>query len=276
VINTDDSRYREARLITDRSIVSVAIGDHCWEATTVGLLGGDVDRVAPWGLGEYAEWQPVRTLTAPGLSVILEDTDPYRDCHQWSAAPRLTDADAALWQEQFSQAWQEITRDHPDYAPAIAGGLSVLMPMAPAPEGREVSSTARHGFGAVGAALPADATTLALLIMHEFQHVKLGAVLDIFDLYDPSDDRLYYAPWREDRRPLEGLLQGTYAHLAVSDYWHVRAQKTSGEDSRQAAERFEFWHTHTQTAIETLAESGSMTPIGMEFMAAMRESVGSE
>ena len=35
--------------------------------------------------GPY-RWQPVRRLTAPGISVALEDTDPYRDCHQFQAA----------------------------------------------------------------------------------------------------------------------------------------------------------------------------------------------
>ena len=42
--------------------------------------------------------------------------------------------------------------------------------------------------------------TLALLLMHEFQHVKLGAVLDLYDLFDPDDKRLYHAPWRKDPR----------------------------------------------------------------------------
>ncbi len=272
VVNPGHSGGEEASLTTGSSLVSIAAGDDCWEIPISALRNGATTRVATLGPGESAEWQPVRTLTAPGLSVLLEDTDPYRDCHQWPAATRLTDTEVARWQEQFTEAWREISRDHPDYAPAIAAGLSVLMPMAPAPEGREVSSTARQGFGAVGAARPADPTTLALLIMHEFQHVKLGAILDLYDLYDPSDDRLYYAPWREDRRPLEGLLQGTYAHLAVSDYWRVRQQATTGAVAQLASERFTFWHTHTKTAIETLAESGSMTPLGMEFVATMGQS----
>ena len=51
-------------------------------------------------------------------------------------------------------------------------------------------------------ALPADGETLALLLIHEFQHVKLGAVLDLLDLCDPADRRLFYAPWRDDPRPL--------------------------------------------------------------------------
>ncbi|MEV7187125.1 DUF397 domain-containing protein [Kitasatospora sp. NPDC093102] len=34
-------------------------------------------------------------------------------------------------------------------------------------------------------------------------------MLDLTDLYDRADSALYFAPWRPDPRPLEGLLQGT-------------------------------------------------------------------
>jgi uncharacterized protein len=215
----------------------------------------------------------VRILTADGFSVALEDTDLYRDCHQWPAADRLTEAEVAQWHQHFADAWEEITRDFPAYAPAIATGLTVLMPMAAAPHGRDVSAAARHAFGAIGTVLPADATTLSLLIMHEFQHVKLGAMLDLYDVYDAADSRLYRAPWREDPRPLEGLLQGTYAHLAVSDYWRTRQQVTTGDEAKAAGERFTLWHTHTRDSIETLAGSGSMTPLGMRLVEEMRRSV---
>ncbi|MGH3296070.1 MAG: aKG-HExxH-type peptide beta-hydroxylase, partial [Trebonia sp.] len=79
--------------------------------------------------------------------------------------------------------------------------------------------------------------------------------------------------WRKDPRPLEGLLQGTYAHLAVSEFWRVRAGL--GEyDSSEAAERHEHWRAHTAAAIETLANSGSLTPLGMRFASQMRISIG--
>ena len=165
--------------------------------------------------GPKPAWEPVRAvLTAPdqGIRVALEDTDPYRDCHQWPAASRLTDEAFAEWQRGFALAWREIQTHHPAYAPALAAGLTTLMPMAAA-DGTDVSAAARHGFGAIGVALPTDPVTLALLLMHEFQHVKLGAVLDLYDLFDPDDKRLYHAPWRKDPRPLEGLLQGTYRAL---------------------------------------------------------------
>jgi uncharacterized protein len=210
-------------------------------------------------------------LTAPGIRVALEDTDPYRDCHQWPAAPRLTDEGFADWQRGFTLAWQEIQDHHPAYAPALTVGLSTLMPMAPAP-GSDVSAAARHGFGAIGTALPADPVTLALLLMHEFQHVKLGAVLDLYDLFDPADKRLYYAPWRKDRRPLEGLLQGTYAHLAVCEFWRVRAV-LGKSDEPEAARQYECWRAHTVASIETLGDSGSLTPLGTRFAEAMRTAI---
>ncbi|HMG61472.1 MAG TPA: FxsB family cyclophane-forming radical SAM/SPASM peptide maturase, partial [Streptosporangiaceae bacterium] len=201
--------------ITDGAAVLRA-GTGRWVLTGPVLrAGGDVS-VTNENDQPGALWQPVRRLTAPGICVALEDTDPYRDCHQWDAAPRLAAGEVARWQHQFTQAWQEIERRHGAYAAALAEGLTTVMPLAPAPAGRDVSATARHAFGAVAAALPDGPVTLALLLIHEFQHVKMGAMLDLYNLYDPADGRLFHAPWREDPRPLEGLLQGTYAHLAVA------------------------------------------------------------
>ena len=261
-----------AVLAIDGKAVTVRAGTGCWDITLADLLSGDPCTAATFGLGGTAKWQPVRRLRAPGFSVALEDTDPYRDCHQWPASGRLSDAEVARWQQYFADAWQEIKRDFPAYAPAIKVGLTVLMPMSPAEPGHDVSAAARNAFGAIGTALPADATTLALLIMHEFQHVKLGAVLDLYDLCDPADVRLYHAPWRKDTRPLEGLLQGTYAHLAVSEYWCTRQKASTGRVAEVASERFTFWRGHTQDAIETLANSGSMSPLGMRFVEEMRRS----
>ena len=143
-------------------------------------------------------------LTAPGIRVTLEDTDPYRDCYQWPAAPRLTDEEFARWQRAFGLAWREIQEHHPAYAPALAVGLTALTPMMPAPAGADVSAAARQGFGAVATVLPDNPATLALLLIREFQRVKLGAVLDLYDLFDPVDNRL------------EELLDGAYANLAVT------------------------------------------------------------
>jgi uncharacterized protein len=229
--------------------------------------------VQPAEEGPDADWERVRELRSGQFTVLLEDTDAYRDCHQWPAARRLNEREAAGWQDQFAVAWPLIERSFPGYLPGLTAGLSTLMPLANDVPGREISAAARQAFGSVGAALPADGSDLALLLLHEFQHGKLYAVLDLFDLCDPADSRLFYAPWREDPRPLEALLQGTYAHLAVTDFWRVRRHELSGPDVLTAAERFARWRMLTAEAVETLAGSGALTPAGARFVDGMRATV---
>jgi uncharacterized protein len=252
---------RIAMVVVDGGAIAIQVGDHSWTLDIASL-----ENRSP-------HWEAVRKLQAPGIRVAVEDTDPYRDCHQWPAAPRLSDTEFARWDQSFQDAWRTIRADYPAYAPALAAGLGVLMPLKPGPEGRDISAAARQAFGAVGVARPADPVTLALLLIHEFQHVKLGAILDLYDLFDAADTRLYHAPWREDPRPFEGLLQGTYAHLAVSEFWRVRAQAETGTAAAEACQRYERWHAHTRDAIETLAGSGSLTPLGVRFVDHMRHSV---
>ena len=226
----------------------------------------------PAGQEAEPDWQPVRVLRAGEFTVRLEDTDLNRDCHQWPAAPRLTAAAAGAWQEQFAEAWPLIEEGFPGYAPGLAAGLSTVMPLANDVPGREISAAARQAFGAVAAALPATGADLALLLIHEFQHVKLGALTDMFDLCDRADRRVFFAPWRDDPRPVGALLQGAYAHIGVTDFYRVR-RDVPGQGAAEAAERFARWRMMTAEAIETLAGCGALTPLGARFVAGMGETV---
>jgi uncharacterized protein len=220
------------------------------------------------------DWEPTRELRVGDFTVRLEDTDPYRDVHGYSPAPRLADAEAAAWQEQFAIAWPLIERVYPAYAIGLVEGLRSLTPLANDEFGREISAAAPEAYGAVAAARPAAADNLALLIIHEFQHVKLGALMDMFDLYDLTDRRLFYAPWRKDPRPIRALLQGTYAHLSVTDYWRSYPRHlATGSSAVEADERFARWRTLTAEAIDRLIASGALTSLGMRFVEGMRATV---
>jgi len=155
----------------------------------------------------------------------------------------------------------------------VAAGLRALMPLANDLPGREISAAAREAYGAVAVALPPTGDDLALLIIHEFQHVKLGALADMFDLHDRTDQGLYFAPWRPDPRPVGMLLQGAYAHLGVTDYWRVRRHRVAGSAAGEAEERFARWRLLTDGAITTLADSGALTPLGERLVACMRETI---
>ncbi|MEV4107729.1 FxsB family cyclophane-forming radical SAM/SPASM peptide maturase [Nonomuraea sp. NPDC049695] len=260
----------------------VAVEEGAVHLPTVGTLrgvdGDTVTLVAQAGDIGIAgttgpEWLAVRTVSCGDFSLVLEDADPHRDCHQWPAADRLDESALSTWQRSFEAAWCLIEKEYPQYAQGLRGGLITLTPLAPAPAGRDVSSTARHAFGAVAAALPGDPATLALLLIHEYQHVKLGAVLDLFDLFDKNDTRLYHAPWRTDPRPLEGLFQGTYAHIGVTDFWRTRRNVVRGAARVKAQEEFARWCGHTLAATGTLAGSQALTPLGERFVARMRQTV---
>jgi HEXXH motif-containing protein len=108
----------------------------------------------------------------------------------------------------------------------------------------------------------------AVTLVHEFQHSKLSAMLDLLPLTDPSDDRRYFAPWRVDPRPLSGLLQGVYAFVGVADTWRaLRATDSAG----QVAER-EFAEARLQVdrGLEAVERSGALTTAGVRLAARLR------
>ncbi|WP_338895388.1 FxsB family cyclophane-forming radical SAM/SPASM peptide maturase [Streptomyces sp. TG1A-60] len=221
-------------------------------------------------------WQPLRHLSADGPAVALDDVDPSRDCYRYRPLSRLSEAGFRRWEAMFKEAWRLIRTEYPDYAQGIAAGLTTVTPLAPARSGHDVSATSRHAFGAVGIALPRTAEDLALLLIHEYQHVKLGAMLDMFDLLDGLDEGRHQVLWRPDPRPLDAIVQGAYAHLAVADVWRIRARRGTAvgaalhERSRVEADK---WRTAVLDALDTVAGTGSLTALGHRFVRGLRGEV---
>jgi uncharacterized protein len=265
--------YEKAAVSVISNAVIIAVDEACWTLSLRELLAGEACAIPVTGTSRPADWQPVRMLQGPGYQMVLEDTDPFRDCYHRPAATRLTEAELARWQQGLRAAWPEIELHHQAYAPSLAAGLSTLVPLAAPQDGREVSAAARASFGAVAMALPDDPVTLARLLVQEFQHVKLGAILDLYDLHDPDGGRLFPAPWGEGKLHLEGLLRGAYAQLAVAEFWRARQRFTTGPSAGAAGQRFARCRADTAEAIETLLDSGLLTTLGTSFVREMRESV---
>jgi len=222
-------------------------------------------------------WQPVRRLSAEAggskLTVELDDVDPYRNCHRLGAADRLDPATVATWQRCFEIAWPLLVRHHPRYAEAIGQGLVTLVPLAAQRATRGVNATSMDAFGAVFLSPPADGQALALALVHEFQHAKLAAVLDLVPLHDGSPEARYYAPWRDDPRPLGGLFHGAYAFLGVTDFWRVQRSLPGNDTAEFATFEFARWRERVSRVLDVLAESGRLTAAGDSFVAGMRATV---
>lgn len=216
-------------------------------------------------------WWPTRRVLVDGLAVAIEDGDPYRDCHDWPVAGRLPEPQARAWLTMVEQAWAAVRRDTPEHLAGLRVGLSAIAPLAPDPENPHRSATSRHAFGAL-CATDSGADELAVMIVHEFQHSKLGAVLDLVDLIDPArrDERLTVA-WRPEPRPLEGVLQGVYAHLGVAGVW--RARHCADAADPIAATWFRRYADWTRAALDDLVGTGALTPAGVRFTTRMGETL---
>jgi uncharacterized protein len=248
-----------------RALVSVADG-----RVLVRAAGGEV-AVRRDGRDPVLRWDATTVLRVSG-PVRLEDTDPYRDAYGRPVAGRLSAGEADQWRRTFEAAWELIDREHPAHLPGLAAGLTALTPLAQPASGAGASATSRHAFGAVSAALPSTAARLALLLVHELQHLKLGALLDLVPLLDGSDTRLYYAPWRPDPRPLPALLQGAYAHLAVTDFWRVHRHShlhRDGADAEAATAEFARRRAQTAEVVDVLLASPTLTDAGRRFAQGM-------
>jgi hypothetical protein len=112
--------------------------------------------------------------------------------------------------------------------------------------------------------------TLAETLVHEFQHVKLCGLLDMVPLASSGEQRVY-APWRQDPRPAGGLLQGIYAHLGIVRFWQAQQHAETDPDGLLRAQvLFARWRPAIGETVQTLLETGSLTPAGVRFAERLR------
>jgi HEXXH motif-containing protein len=220
-------------------------------------------------------WQPVRRLIGDTgglrIDVGLDDLDPYRHGHHAPPATRLGAAEVDAWREVFGDAWRLLVEHRRERAAELAAGLRTLIPLRQEDARTARSATLRHVFGAFGLTRPTSAAEFAVTLVHEFQHSKLSAVLDMEQLTDPDDQGRYFAPWRTDPRPLAGLVQGVYAFAGVADTWlGLRAAEGIGALAERhfAEARLQVHH-----GLVSIERSGALTARGAELAARLRTTV---
>jgi len=248
-------------------------------ADGTGVLAAGVRVLVPADPDESAPgWRPLPRLVAEAsgmtLRLLIDDVDPFRMPATANTAPRLTAEDIDWWRAALREAWTLLVRYHPAAAEEIAAVIRVITPLTPPPEG-QVSASSRETFGTAALSAPPDARSFALTLCHEVQHAKLAAVIDIVALTRPDDGRRWYTPWRDDPRPIGALLQGSYAHLGVSGFWHRQRRHEDGTAAVCAHSEFVRWQAATQRVVASLLASGQLTPAGEQFAAGMARTLRS-
>ncbi|WBB73077.1 HEXXH motif domain-containing protein [Micromonospora sp. WMMD1128] len=173
------------------------------------------------------------------------------------------------WRHRLDGAWRLLVDDHRPVAEEVSAAMRVLIPVR-APRAGTRSGTFHHAFGSVAMSHPLDARTAAVTLAHEIQHLKLAALADMFALLEPGPTELFYAPWRTDPRPLEGLLHGAYAHLGVARFWRRQADTARTRAQRHHA-RVEGvrWSRAVADVLPVLCARRRLTPVGRRLVDGM-------
>ncbi|MER5195999.1 aKG-HExxH-type peptide beta-hydroxylase [Streptomyces sp. NPDC002755] len=232
------------------------------------------------GIGAWSgalAWTPVHAL--PGLSAArapmpLDDVDPYRVApgprHRTLGGPAiLDDGDCKRWLQAWSGTEAALRTGGAHRVTEAVALLRCLVPLErpPGAAGRDSCSATRHeAFGALLSSAPQDALALAETLVHELHHAKLAALGDLVTLHHADAEPRYFAPWKTDPRPYDGLLQGIYSHLALADYFQRRALGTAPPDSEYAWSRHARYRAQVGAALPGLVGSPDLTVRGRRFV----------
>lgn len=199
------------------------------------------------------------------LRVRLDHHDPYHGFGAPRQPTELSDVDLADWRKLVDEAWHVLTRDHRAYAREIATALRLLVPIEPG--SGAVGASSPSAFGGIRLSATESATEFAEALVHEMQHSKLNAVLELVKLTDGDLTERYLAPWRDDPRPLTGVLHGLYAFTCGVEFWLAEADVAS--ESEQVRFEIAFRRTQVRRALRVLGDDPHLTNAGRALVDAV-------
>lgn len=76
-------------------------------------------------------------------------------------------------------------------------------------------------------------------ILHEAMHLRLSLIQKEVDLLNPGrqGQALYFAPWRQEERPANGVLHGTFVFRAILDFFRRLASENKDDKVVKYSER---------------------------------------
>jgi HEXXH motif-containing protein len=183
--------------------------------------------------GARLAWLPVGR---DGSCRLLLHTHPalFPDSH---AAEIPADApDPAGHAATITAALRLIRQVDPRRGEQIAAGVRWYVPLSsPDPEVHR-SRTALHLRGVMFLSAARDTRTLAEAIVHESYHGTLNARMELEPLLAGGEGQRFYSPWRDDPRPLAGLLHAIYVFAGVAEFL-FRAEQAPGLADQRGAVR---------------------------------------
>lgn len=119
---------------------------------------------------------------------------------------------------------------------------------------------------------PADnKRILAEAIVHEYYHEVLHARMEVEELLIFGEEPRFYSPWRDDPRPLAGLLHALYVHTGVAEFLR-QAEQNPGLIAEHSALRDRRRHLVEQLRLGyAQAPLEHFTLAGRRLLAGLKE-----
>lgn len=218
-------------------------------------------------------WEGQRRLRAEHagmrLTLTLDDLGPYAPVPALAAPGRLSCAQFASWQNWFARMWPVLVNDHVVSARALTTGLRSVVPLPRGERLRARAASSSDAFGCLLLSEPDDdedvlPAQLGVAVVHEFRHTLLNGLIFLTPLFEECDE-LFYAPWRDDPRPLGGLVHGAYAFSGVAHYWRTRGVEGL------AGFEYALWRSAVREVLGTLREHPTLTPLGHTLVGSLDE-----
>ncbi|MFE2281818.1 HEXXH motif domain-containing protein [Streptomyces sp. NPDC059454] len=241
------------------------------------VVGADREVPSPgWLPTRRLTWGRPEASTVLAASVVLEAHDPYRAFSGPGAPRAVAEGEVRLWRSLLAEAWEVLSRAEPAQAEAMRHAVVSVAPAERRERFRPYSSSAGEAFGGVHVSLPDGAAQLAATLTHEFQHIKLGALIHLEPLLRRTrtkEDRreLFYAPWRDDPRPLDGLLQGIYAFFGVARFWRAHRRVADGAEAALAHFEFALWREQVGPVLNRVRHHERLTALGRRLLETLAE-----
>lgn len=179
------------------------------------------------------------------------------------------------WLSTLEEAWYWIEECSTLLASEILMGIKSLVPVYSHAHDVHISETFRAIPGVVILSWMSNTSVIVEALVHEYHHHKLNALLNLDPIIaEGTFEEIYYSPWRNDPRPLDGILQGIYVFQAVLDFWDkfLQADIPVLQENRLKKRVYKL-KKQLETALKTLKNNASFSSIGEALIESVEENI---
>jgi HEXXH motif-containing protein len=234
-------------------------------------LGGSRTRV---DLADVpAAWRLPRWAIAGEPSLLLEVRSPA--LYDAEHLPLLAPASprAATLAATLATALAVIRLGPPGLAEQIRSLIGFYAPLAAPKHKNHHSFSAPRLIGVIFLSEAYDDLRLVEALVHEYHHNELSLLMEVEPVLAEEPGELFYSPWRDDPRPLYGLVQAIHVFTGVIDFYRhaERAVPLARHQGEFRARRQEICSQLRLGLVQV--PDRRLTPLGREIIAGVDQEV---